>query len=802
MKLGEEWLYDLVPSLRNCVNFKKKLLQVGIETHYVPDLISPPLVSNAIVGTITNILVHPKNKNYMIYLVYLGNFFLHKTIISFLKIFHIGDKVLVAISNVTYYKNSFVTNVEIFGKISEGFFCDFYMLNRGFKKNDIVFLSKNISNGENFSKYLLKNARIIKFECPSNRIDLQCVFGLAREIAIINQLSLPQLPKKKILKNFKKYRCQIDFEDFSEHINYTFREIHNLDNKNVFLPFLIQERLRKCDLMFENVLENLVHYLFLETGHWFHIFDIDLLKKQKIKVRLSKKGECVYISSKKKIYLQENTLILSNFEQILSFSDMFEITGAKVTKNTKNLFIGTMDFLQESFFLKKKEIFFLKKICTNLKYNICSYKCLNILDYFTFLILKICGGTETTVFMKLKNFFKKNTKKILVNFKKINNILGVKILEKKIVHILKKNFFKYTFENNLVYFQPPYWRLDILIEEDIIGEIVSKFGCHKIPSLPFKQNSYNSSIQLNNVISLSRIKSFLINNGYFEIISYSFINPKFQKFFFPNQKFLVIKNPISIEMSVMRSTLWIGLLNCVAYHQNRQYEHIRIFETGLCFFLDDTKDLHVRQEDYLACAISGFVKTKSWYSTNRNFDFYDMKGIVESIFDLFGQLKKIHISPKIFHGLKSNCSAGIYISNQLIGKIGILDSLISEKFSITQPVILFEILWKKIFLKNSFIVRPISELPKIKRDISIIVKEDIMSSQIVNMCYQILKNDNVEIFLYDMYHGEKIQKGYKSLSLRFIFESFKKNLVENQISKKIQNCILGLKNEFQAILRD
>ncbi|WP_343126623.1 phenylalanine--tRNA ligase subunit beta [Buchnera aphidicola] len=801
MKFREEWLYSWIPSLKNSNNLEEKLNNVGIEVSYICKNRKSIFVSNVIIGTVYKIFKHPKNLNYCIYLIDFGKIFFKKILVSFVNCCQIGNTVIVALAGISIYKKKKVQTLNIFGVVSEGFFCSFYILNLGFRSHDIVILSKKNLKGLEFFKYFKKNSRIIKFDCPTNRIDLKSIFGISREISIIYKVPLPKIFTRKFNTEVKPY-CKVQKNFFSFNSNYTYREIHNLSNKNIVLPLIIQERLRACNISFHNTLENLLYYIFLETGHWFHIFDIDLLEDFQIQVRLSRIGEYFTNIYKKKIFLDKNSLIISNKNLILSTFDMSQTFGAFVTKNTKNLFIGTIDFVQEYNFMKKKEIFFLKDFSQYLRYNIFSKNCFKILDYYTSLILKFCGGTVTPIITQNLNFYSKTEKKILVRQKKVNQVIGYSFSKKKIIDILKNNFFKYININNILYFYPPYWRIDIFLEEDVIGEIVNRFGCQNLPILSFSNSINFKNIILKNSVSLLRIKNFLVNHGYFEVITYSFINPKFQKIFFPKKKFLIIKNSISFDMSVMRMSIWVGLLNCISYHQKRQHESIRIFETGLCFFSDRTSDLHIRQEKYLACAISGNFSINSWNLKNRKFDFYDMKGIIESILDLCGKLENVNISLENFPGLERHQSAGIYLSGQLIGKIGVLDSSFYEIFSLTHSVILCEILWEKISLKNSFIINTVSMLPTITKDISIIVLENIISIQIVKVCKKILNKDNVKIFIYDVYYGKGIPIGYKSLSLRFIFQSFNIMLTDIEILKKIQNCINVLKIKFQAILRD
>ncbi|MDE5285520.1 MAG: phenylalanine--tRNA ligase subunit beta, partial [Buchnera aphidicola] len=204
---------------------------------------------------------------------------------------------------------------------------------------------------------------------------------------------------------------------------------------------------------------------------------------------------------------------------------------------------------------------------------------------------------------------------------------------KSISNILLSLHYQVDFQKESWELVPPSWRFDIHIEEDVISDILRIYGYHNISSRPLKKESYckkNNFIE-NNLSDLSR--SILINRGYYEIITYGFIDPKIHYTFFPKICPLVISNPISQEMSCMRFSLCPGLLKTVSYNKNRQINSMRFFEIGLCFKPDKYELLGVKQDIFLGAVVSGDFLSESWYSIKRKIDFYDLKGDLESILD-------------------------------------------------------------------------------------------------------------------------------------------------------------------------
>lgn len=795
MNIGEEWLRSWVNPSISSKNLCKQMINVGFEIEKNFDFCKK-IFTNVVVGKVISNSIDYMNSKYMVYNVKID---LKKTIcvVSKNKKIISGTKIPIALigsvlSNGTKISLKNINNIFSYGK-----FCSFHDLNIELYNYNIIILPKNIKVGIDFFKYLYKS--ILKINFPTNRTDLHSIIGIAREISIINRLDIPKIPCYLNIKSKKKYKCCTYIEINNILVQYFSREIYSINSKSV-LPFKIRERLRIFGMLQNNILINIINYVYIETGHWIHIFDLDDLCGN-IFLRYANHTDDIDRKSSTSFINLEKNIVLTDEKKILSLNDMSIIKNAHVNINTKNIFFGSICF--DPFFLHNTE----KKITNGynntkfLKYNICSEIQLSTIEYCTNLIVEICGGISTI--MQKKFFSLKPIKKlpIKLDIKDVNKIIGHSFTKKNFLKILDQCKFKYFYEHDIFFITAPFWRTDIHILEDIVGEIVRMYGCDKIVSTPpitiMSKQCKDKKYQL-----LSCVKSFLVSSGYYEIISYSFINSKFQKVFFPKKNNLEIMNPISIDMSVMRKTLWIGLINCISYNQNRQNKSIRIFETGLCFIPNKINSLQVNQINYLSGAISGYINPRVWNLKYRKFDFYDLKGIVESIFKIFGCLNFIQFSLKKVHGLCIKQSVGIYLFEKLIGIIGILDKSLHKTFHLKDSVILFEIFWEKLNYKKSIIFKNISELPVIIRDISIIISDFIDSSDIIQTCIHNIFLKNVNIYIYDIYQGSGIPLGKKSISIRFIFESKKKMLRENDININIEQCISELKKQFQAILRD
>ncbi|WP_075431741.1 phenylalanine--tRNA ligase subunit beta [Buchnera aphidicola] len=795
MKFGAEWFHKWMDSSILNHNLYEKMTQSGLEVEKIPEK-EKVFFSQVIVGRIISKIIHKKNLKYVIYQVQIQK---NKVIqiIDQNKDFCNGTKILVALVGAKLLNDLIIQVKLISGFFSFGKFCSFKDLGIQLTRDNLIISFNHIKIGTNFFNYLYKN--IIKVTFPMNRIDLRSVLGISRDIAVVHHALLPEIIHRPFSITEIKYRRDISIDLYKTPVQYIFREIYSV-NLHKPLPFKIYERLRKFGLScHDNVLLDIMHYIFIETGYWIHILDADLLCGNLfLKYQYNQKD-----LKNNELNISTNFFVLSDEIKILSSHDMEFMQNASVTLNTKNIFLGSL--CVHSSYLQNYSLI-IKNHDHNIdypKYNIIPELQRNTMEYCTALIIKIFGGLCTEI--KIKNSFLKKflIPTIVLTLEKFNKITGYFFTIQKMIKILKQCKFQYLYKNNNIFFvTPPFWRTDIQIEEDVIGEIVRIYDCENtIITTPINQFIIQKDSNYENR-KLFCIKSFLVNQGYYEIISYSFINSELQKLIFPKKKFFNIINPISLDMSAMRLSLWIGLIRCVAYNQNRQNKSIRIFENGLCFLSDIEKNLGINQEEHISGAISGYFNEHTWNIKYRKFDFYDLKGVVESIFKIFGYVELITFVSEKFHGLDKASSAGIYLANKLVGRIGILDDALHEQFNLIDSVILFEIFYTRFSLKKKVFISPISDLPVSKRDISIIVSDFIKSSDIIDICKKNVSLKNVEIYIYDVYHNINIPKDKKSISIRFIFENKKNMLIDREINTNIQRCVIALQTKFQAILRD
>ncbi|WP_169785414.1 phenylalanine--tRNA ligase subunit beta [Enterobacteriaceae endosymbiont of Plateumaris consimilis] len=819
IKLSELWLREWI-TYNNIELLSEQLTMLGFEVEKI-EPICKIKIDNIFIGQVIDCQFN-NNKNIYNLTIDIGKNKLYKIKSNAINCKN-KIKIIFATVNSSLYKKYIYNQKFNFLLQSEGLLCSKKMLGlkdniRSNDKNHILILNNNAKIGQNAYKYLQLNDNILYINIPYNRSDCLSIMGIARDLStkIKNDNYLFKFPYEDYLTKNKQnniINVHINENVNKYNLSYFYCVIQNVDLQNK-IPFLIEQRLQRSGILISNnnPLLNISNYINLELGYPVYFYDLNKIKGDiYIKEYKNINDNVLIDTNNNKITLLKNTLIIKDKEKILSIPILAQNKEVIIDKNTKNILL---------------ECFFLDTMTADNLSN--QYKIFNLFSHLyqrgldpliqkkilirtINLILKIYGGKRSKIKVVntdnyINNFL--TLKTIKLNFKKIKQILGFVIKTDKIFNIMNKLGFKIILKTDMnCIIQIPSWRYDIKIEADIIEEIIRIYGYNNIPNKHIKLNLIEKNINDNNRFfksnNITKIKNFLINKGYNEVINYSFINPKIQYLIFPKEKFIKLCNPISIEMSVMRTSLLCGLINNIIYNQNRQQKSLRFFEIGLCFKINKKLEFGISQKLMFGGIINGKLHEEHWSLSNKNVDFYDLKGDIECIFDLLGKISKIEFrSISDINFLHPYKGSSIYLNNSFIGYIGVIHPYIQTYLGINENTVLFELECNEILNHTETIIKTISNLPLNRRDISLIVKENIPFINIIQECKNFSIKQIIDINLFDVYQGINIPKGYKSFTISFIIQDNTHTLKDKEINDIIQLCINKLKIKFKIILRD
>jgi len=344
----------------------------------------------------------------------------------------------------------------------------------------------------------------------------------------------------------------------------------------------------------------------------------------------------------------------------------------------------------------------------------------------------------------------------------------------------------------------PDYRFDIEIEADLIEEIGRVYGYNNLPvSTPKTTLEFVEEPEVK--IFTRQIRNALVNCGYQEAVTYSFVDPAMQVLLDPENKPIELANPISAEMSVMRTTLWSSLLKTAQHNQARQQNRVRIFEIGKRF---SSVNDEILQETVISGLVMGDVSHTQWGEAARKVDFYDVKHDVEAVLSLTRENSGIEWQPASHPALHPGQSANILNNSRKIGSLGALHPKIQQKLGLNNPVFLFELSYTE--LDNGVLpqFKAVSKFPAIKRDLALVVNESVTAGTVFAIVTEAGGNRLQLVEIFDIYRGKGVEAGYKSLALSLTIQDDTQTLKDKEVDDIIQKILISLQGSIGATLRE
>jgi Phenylalanyl-tRNA synthetase beta subunit len=300
------------------------------------------------------------------------------------------------------------------------------------------------------------------------------------------------------------------------------------------------------------------------------------------------------------------------------------------------------------------------------------------------------------------------------------------------------------------------------------------------------------------VLPLARIEDLLVDKGYQEVITYSFVDESIQKMIAPDVPFIRIQNPISSELSVMRTTLWCGLINAALHNTKRQQNRVRLFESGLRFIKRNDEML---QQRMISGLILGNALPEQWSEKSRKVDFFDLKGDLTAIFALNNDTVSYQNSthPALHPGQSADI---LNAQGEKIGLMGMLHPTLEKQLDFDTPVFLFELDQALVFKKQVPTFAALSKFPSVRRDMALLVKEEVTSAEITKCIHDCNEKVIQDVLIFDIYRGEGVENGYKSVALSLMLQDFTQTLSDSEIDAIFSRVLTALKKIINAKLRD
>ena len=645
-----------------------------------------------------------------------------------------------------------------------------------------------VDNFENVKSAITGNDAIIKLDITPNRGDCFSILGVARELAILNNLKL-KLPKIAKLKS--TYQDTISVNACAEGPVYFGRTVKDFDMNAVTLPH-IAERLTLSDQKLIDPVVDITNYIILELGQPLHAFDRDKLNGD-ISVRLAKKDESITLLDDQTLNLDASCLVISDEKEAVAFAGVMGGKDSSVTSSTSSIFLESAYFKPSVIRGKARKFGFQTEASLRFErgvdYTIQEFA----LNRATYLLNQTIGGDIGSVISDSLIKELPNHKKINIDIDRTNKILGTTISTNS-----AKNYFKglglspeATKSGKISVSSPP-WRYDINIEADLVEELARLEGYDSLP-----EESLLPIYKRENISKENHLRNSLVSFGFNEIVSYAFISQEDHNLYGQDQKTLNVSNPISQNMSVMRTNLVSGLINTFLYNLNHGQNNQRLFEIGNTFHID--KSNNVSEKKLVAGLMSGKKSSDNWKEKFDNLTFYDLKGLVQDLLSDFSQPNSYSLCNVDF--LHPGMSSAISFEKKTIGFLGSIHPVVLNKVGVKDDLFIFSFELDKLIFESSKSFEEYSKFPSSARDLAFVFDKEVNADEIKEVIQNSAGEFYKDLEIFDIYEGERIDAGKKSIALSISWQSSSKTLLDSDIDTAVEKIVNSIKKELDGTLR-
>ncbi len=648
---------------------------------------------------------------------------------------------------------------------------------------------------------------VLTLKIPPNRGDCLSVEGLAREVSAITNTALSAVSSQTyatLLADTDQYAVHVQA---STCLNYYSCVIRDLDN-TLATPPKILEALKIAGIAPESLLIDILHYVMLELGQPLQAFDLQALEGPLV-IRKAKAVESIKLGDDRILKLDTEALVIADQKNVQALAGIVGAARSAAHQTSTALLVTSASFDPIAIRQAVQRYGVHSEASYRFERGIDPTLALPALKRALLLITQNTTAKVGSIYtVQPQDLSVHPSTPIFLARKQIQEWLGVLLDDAQVIALFERLNMQVVLQADGFSVQPPTYRLDLKLAVDLIEELGRLYGFDRIPAVDFCGTVKAPVLSDKTVLDRS-LKEVFINRGYSEIISYSFIDPLWSDRLSMTQKPLLLKNPISSEMAMMRSSLWPGLLSALQHNQNRQIKRARLFEMGNCFVEAGDKP-GCSEVPMLAGLCVGSVEPEQWGWTQwklkeRAHDFYDVKGDIEALLVL--QSDSIRFEAVEHPALQTGQSAALYRLNpsthkdENIGIVGALHPRILKSLDLQGPVWLFEI-DQSAFVATIPSFVPLSKFPSVRRDLALLVSKTVLVADLKQSVRASAGEWLQNVIVFDVYEGKALDVTQKSVAVGLLFQHPTRTLEEVEIKSLVDIVVQDLKQRFQASLRE
>ncbi len=808
MEVSLSWLKEYIPLEMNLADLSEALTMAGLEVDSTADRFS--CLADVVLCRIVAVSPHPDADRLQCCKVDIGDRMLD--IVCGAPNARAEMLTACALPGARLPGGLLIKKSAIRGETSEGMLCSAFELQLSDERSGIMDIepagiTTGCAPGCPLTQALNLSDPVIEIDLTPNRPDCLSFIGIAREIRAFQKNTQPinypavTLPEDTDAREDIHQISAIDIQAPTLCPRYSARLVRGITVKPS--PFWLQDRLRSIGLKPVNNIVDITNVVMLETGQPLHAFDFDHLAENRIVVRTAAKGETFVTLDNKTHQLTTEMLMICDGKKPVAIAGVMGGLNSEIESATTNVLIESACFQPSSIRKTARETGIKTDASFRFERGVDPEGTLQALNRAAALMVETGGGrlVSGTLDANPVPYEKKN---ILLDVETANRKLGTRFTADEIDRYLSTIDFKVEhLTDGRLHVTPPSFRVDVSRAEDLMEEIARLWGYNNIvttfPKLSTQTPPLSRKIALRN-----QTKQLMTGLGFYEAINYSFFHKdSCNRIALPEddrrRQTIDILNPLSKDQAVMRTSLLPGLLETMKRNLSVRNQSLQLFELGRTFIKIEN-DVLPQEIEMLAGLWTGLRRLPHWSEKLQNCDFYDLKGSVEALLEGLG-LTDIHftkLETAECQYTREGYAAAIFLDNDIrLGILGEVHPQVLKNFDLKQPAYIFEINLDQLLttVPDRKCAEPVPRFPETSRDITVIIEKDSEAARITDYVLKETKSSLIEaVELLDIYEGDPIPSGMKSISFRIIYRSAKGTLKDktvNDLHKTITEQVLS-----------
>ncbi len=792
MKIAESWLRDWVDPKFDTEELGHQLTMLGHEVDAIA--IEGDGIDDVKIAEVLEVKRHPDADRLSVCRVSDGNGDAIDVVCGAPNV-RAGMKTPLAKPGTTLPNGVKLRKSKIRGVVSNGMLCSTAELGLGEDADGIMDLPADAPTGTALVEYLGLPDAVIDLDLTPNRGDCFSILGIARDLAGLtgDPLKAPDLePPVATIEDVHPVELVLP----EGCPRFAGRVVRGID-MSAHSPLWMVERLRRAGLRAIHPVVDVTNYVMLELGQPLHAYDLNKLDGP-IRPRLAKKGEKVVLLDEKEVEVNDDTLVISDDSGVIGLAGIMGGLSTAVTDDTVDVFFEGA-FWPPAFMAGRARAYGMHTDASlRFERGVDPEGQGRAVDRAVQLLVDIAGGDAGLLDVQSATAHLPARESIRLRRDRITHLLGMQIADDVVERILTGLEIGISPAEDGWDAVAPSHRFDLSLEVDLIEEIARIHGYDEIPEATEVVGT-PLEVVTESTIDLDRVAATLVARDYQEAVTYSFVDASANEKLTGVQPELILANPISSEMSAMRTSLWPGLVEATARNASRQQDRVRLFEVGVSFHgsLGDHNEV-VR----IAGISYGDAVPEQWSARSRTVDFFDIKGDVEALLQLAVDEGTVRFEPLQHGALQPGQSATILRDGEGIGILGKLHPQVAKAFNLKRDVFVFELDAAAALRSAAPVAKEISRFPAIRRDIAVIVDDKVSADELVRAASNAAPDLIQSVRIFDVYKGSGIEAGRKSIALGLILQETSRTLTDDDADVAMAAAVRKLQGDFGAELRD